>query len=129
MQAVALTLQLLAAQGTPEPKASPLDAEVSRLEGQTVRVENGSYEILDIAGEGPPRVGCVHKDGNELVLVGSGFRLPLRGPLAVPRIAGPRYKVWVIGTVTAHGALVARRLGILAGPDSCPANPGRPSAN
>lgn len=123
-----MTLQLWAAQGNPEPLASPLDAEVSRLEGQAVRVANGSYEILDIAGEGPPRVGCVHKSGDELVLVGAGFRLPLRGPLAVPRIAGPRYKVWVIGTVTATGALVARRLGILAGPASCPANT-QPPAN
>jgi hypothetical protein len=97
-----------------------VEAEVSRLEGHELRIENGTYEILDIAGEGKPRVGCVYKENGGLVLVGDVFRLPLRGPLAVPRIAGPRYKVWVLGAMTDDGALWARRLGILAGPASCP---------
>ena len=36
-------------------------------------------------------------------------------PLAVPRIAGPGYKVWVLGRLE-RGALVVRRLGVLAPP-------------
>ena len=104
-------------------EASDLAAEVTRLEGQKFRIENGRYEILDIAGEGPPTVGCVYKDDGELVLVSDIARLPLRGPLAVPRIAGPRYKVWVLGTATNDGGFFARRLGILAGPAACPKTP------
>mgnify|MGYP003631225521 CR=1 FL=1 len=104
-------------------EAPELAAEVNRLEGQKFQIENGRYEILDIAGEGPPKVGCVYKEDGELVLVSDGSRLPLRGPLAIPRIAGPRYKVWVIGTATNDGGLFARRLGILAGPASCPKTP------
>ncbi len=105
--------------GAGQPLSPELQAEVGRLEGHTVKIEKGTYEILDIAGEGAPRVGCIHKVRNELVLVGDGFQITLRGPLAVPRIAGPRYKVWVLGDATGNGVLMARRLGILAGPASC----------
>ena len=44
-----------------------------------------------------------------------GSAVELAGPLAVPRIAGPGYKVWVLGRL-ARGALVVRRLGVLAPP-------------
>lgn len=93
--------------------------EVSRLEGQRVTVadDGASYAIDDIAGEGAPLVGRVERRGETLALVtDSGHAYELTGPLAVPRIAGPGYKVWVIGDIDATGHLAARRLGVLAVP-------------
>jgi hypothetical protein len=97
--------------------AGPSD-EIGRLAGHRVQVHaGGGYRIVDVAGEGAPVVGRVERrrDGLWLVPEGGGA-VRLRGPLAVPRIAGPGYKVWVVGRRTGDGSLVARRLGILARP-------------
>ncbi len=112
--ALAALLRLLAV-GSGEPELSP---EVERLVGHEVLVTDTGYRIVDIAGEGPPLVGCIERVDRELVLVSRDKRLTLLGPLAVPRIAGPRYKVWVIGSESGTN-LTATRLGILAGPDAC----------
>ena len=95
-QILALALALAA--------GSPWDG---RLVGHTVR--DGA--IVDIAGEGAPRVGVIERRGAELWLRGEG-EWRLVGPLAHPRIAGPGYQVWVLGPVE-DGALHARRLGVL----------------
>ncbi|HTE54409.1 MAG TPA: hypothetical protein VK698_26330 [Kofleriaceae bacterium] len=97
---------------------SPPSDELARLAGQRVEVAaDGSYRIVDVAGEGAPAVGVIERRGAELWLrspVGPARRL--RGPLAHPRIAGPGYKVWVTGAVARDGSLVVRRLGVLARP-------------
>lgn len=89
-------------------------AEVARLVGQDVAVapDGASYTIRDIAGEGAPLVGVVERRGDELWLVGAQ-PVKLVGPLAHPRIAGPGYKVWVLGPVE-DGVCRPRRLGVLA---------------
>ncbi len=92
-------------------------SEVNRLEGQTVEQSDEGYQIMDIAGEGPPLVGCVRREDNSLFLETDEGRWRLTGPLALPRIAGPNYKVWVIGVPTPAMTLAAKRLGILATPD------------
>jgi hypothetical protein len=95
-----------------------VEAELSRLAGHRVLVapDRQSYRIFDVAGEGAPEVGVVERRGPALVLRrADGSALLLAGPLAVPRIAGPGYKVWVLGRIE-RGALVARRLGVLAPP-------------
>ena len=89
-------------------------AELGRLVGQDVAVTGETYVIRDIAGEGAPRVGVVERRGAELWLTGEPA-LRLDGPLAHPRIAGPGYKVWVLGEVRGE-VLWARRLGVLATP-------------
>ncbi len=96
------------------PFTAPSD-ELSRLEGQAVRITATGYAIDDIAGEGPPRVGVIERRGEVLVLMTSDGQWRLAGPLAVPRIAGPGYKVWVIGELDGT-TLRARRLGVLAPP-------------
>ncbi len=111
--ALAIASFLLAA----SPKGS-ISAETSRLAGHTFTVspDGKSYAIDDIAGEGKPWVGTVERIGTQLWLRterGDSFRLA--GPLARRRIAGPRYKVWVIGEVRGD-ALLARRLGVLRPP-------------
>jgi hypothetical protein len=95
-----------------------IDAELSRLEGHTVSIsaDRSSYQIVDVAGEGRPMVGIVERRGRALVLRTRDQLLELRGPLAVPRIAGPGYKVWVLGEVR-EGAVDVRRIGILRPPD------------
>ncbi|HUH03836.1 MAG TPA: hypothetical protein VML75_17695 [Kofleriaceae bacterium] len=96
-----------------------LQAEVSRLEGHelTIAADGSGYQIVDVAGEGPPRVGVVERRGGQLWLLGTdGDALRLSGPLAIPRIAGPGYKVWVIGELDDRGHLRARRIGVLAPP-------------
>ena len=101
-------------------------AEVARLEGHTIEVDSLGYSIIDIAGEGAPLVGCVRVVGQgqwqHLVLETQTQRLTLSGPLAVPRIAGPNYKVWVIGKVRNNKSIEVKRLGILATPQNaiCP---------
>jgi hypothetical protein len=93
-------------------------AELGRLVGhRTERLPGERYRLVDVAGEGAPRIGVVERRGAALYLVepdGAAWRLV--GPLAVPRIAGPGYTVWVLGAVDERGALVARRLGVLAPP-------------
>lgn len=103
-----------------------LQAERERLAGHRVRVtaDGSGYTIMDIAGEGAPVVGVVERRGDHLWLVtGDRARYRLTGPLARPRIAGPGYKVWVLGDVidsAGHPAggpvLRPRRLGVLAPP-------------
>jgi hypothetical protein len=94
-------------------------AELSRLDGHRVSLLPGGadYRIVDVAGEGAPLVGFVERRGAALWLRPErGPARRLTGPLAVPRIAGPGYKVWVIGRAGADGSLVARRIGVLAPP-------------
>ena len=95
-------------------------AQLGRLIGQRVAVaaDGRSLRILDIAGEGAPVVGVVERRGAHLWLRAAGGTSARRlgGPLAVPRIAGPGYTVWVVGRVAADGSLVARRIGILSRP-------------
>jgi hypothetical protein len=96
-------------------------AELARLEGHRVEVAAGGrrYRIVDVAGEGAPVVGVVERRGRELWLEPErGAARRLRGPLAIPRIAGPGYKVWVVGRIGPDGSLIARRLGVLAPPGS-----------
>lgn len=96
--------------------------ELSRLAGHTVEVSEAGYIIRDVAGEGTPLIGRIERRGAALYLVverGETYRLT--GPLAKPRIAGPGYKVWVLGTIVRRGGkaeLAARRLGVLAPPDA-----------
>jgi len=96
------------------------DAMMSRLQGHTARVVGEDVVIDDVAGEGKPLVGVVERRGRALWLVGDGFAAELRGPLARPRIAGPGYRVWVIGTRDGD-AVIAKRLGVLAPPSAEPA--------
>lgn len=96
-----------------------LQAEVARLDGHevTIAADGSGYEIVDVAGEGAPRVGVVEGRERRLWLLGAGGdAVRLSGPLAIPRIAGPGYKVWVIGEVDDRGDLRARRIGVLAPP-------------
>lgn len=102
-----------------------LAAELARLAGHRVAVspDRASYRILDVAGEGAPEVGVVERHGRALFLRrADGSRLALAGPLAVPRIAGPGYTIWVLGRVE-RGALIARRIGVLAPPGASIAGP------
>ena len=102
---------------------APLRQEVDRLAGHRVTlIERAGvlvdYRIDDIAGEGTPLVGRVQMRAGQLYLhTQDGATLRLTGPLARPRIAGPGYKIWVLGDVdTASQQLHARRLGVLAPP-------------
>jgi hypothetical protein len=94
--------------------ASPAGV-MSRLQGHTARVVGDDVVIDDVAGEGKPIVGIVERRGATLWVVGDGVAVELRGPLARPRIAGPGYRVWVLGRRDGD-VLVARRLGVLAPP-------------
>lgn len=106
----------------PPPPPPPAALELRRLVGQSVDVgADGRYVITDVAGEGRPLVGVVERRGAALWLIPAdadegAAPVRLTGPLASPRIAGPRYKVWVLGTIEKDGALRARRLGVLARP-------------
>lgn len=106
--------------GVPGPER--IRAELARLDGHRVAVapDGAGYTIEDVAGEGKPVVGVVERRGDHLWLVsegGAAYRLT--GRLARPRIAGPGYKVWALGTITGPPSapvLHARRLGVLASP-------------
>lgn len=115
-------------QAAPAQDAS-LAAEIGRLQGQRVRIANTNagpglgqrgYVIEDVAGEGAPVVGVVEQRPGGLWLAGEdGVSYRLAGVLARPRIAGPGYKIWVLGTVIVQrgeNVLRARRLGVLAPP-------------
>ncbi len=91
--------------------ASPKEL-LSRLEGHTASIVGDDIAIDDVAGEGKPLVGVVERRGRALWVVGVGFAVELRGPLARPRIAGPGYRVWVLGARSGE-VLVARRIGVL----------------
>jgi hypothetical protein len=110
---------VIAAPARVDKARADVAAELSRLDGHRVSLEasGADYRIVDVAGEGAPLVGVVERRGAALWL--RPVRGPARrlaGPLAVPRIAGPGYKVWVVGRAGADGSLVARRLGVLAPP-------------
>ncbi len=92
-----------------------LAREGTRLGGQHVRVCADAYVIDDVAGEGAPRVGRVERRGAELWLVTDELAVRLVGALATPRIAGPGYKVWVLGERSGD-SLRATRIGVLALP-------------
>lgn len=99
----------------PVADATAARAMLGRLVGHRVGWRDGALVIDDVAGAGRPWVGVVERRGAALVLVGPDFAWPLRGPLARPRLAGPGYLVWVTGALV-DGALVAKRLGVLAPP-------------
>jgi len=114
----AAIVALLVLLGAPAVTPAPAIADqVARLRGQNVRIaaDGRSYTIVDIAGEGKPLVGVVQARNAELWLDTGSHRYRLTGPLAIPRIAGPRYKVWVVGDVSGE-LLRVRRLGVLAPP-------------
>ena len=120
MKRLALLLLLVAhdARADEIPCADDCDAIAARLAGQQIERDAHAIRIVDVAGEGAPRIGIVARDGEHLVLITATERFRLAGPLARPRIAGPGYAVWVIGTV-ARGdvpTLTVRRLGILRRP-------------
>jgi hypothetical protein len=92
------------------PSVWVLLAALSRLEGQSAALGPDGLDIADVAGEGRPLVGTVERRGDELWLVPPGVRVV--GPLAHPRLLGPGYRVWVIGTSAPDG-LRAVRLGVL----------------
>lgn len=107
--------------GAPPVSPAAIDAELARLEGHTVEVaaDRSGYRIVDVAGDGAPLVGVIERRGAALVLRAGDRALELRGPLAVPRIAGPGYKVWVIGAEAGSGGsrvIEVKRIGILAHP-------------
>jgi len=113
-----ITLLVLLGNPASTPTPSPdVATEVSRLEGHDVVIaaDGRSYAIRNVANEGKPLVGVVELRGTQLWLRSGGKRYRLTGPLAIPRIAGPRYKVWVLGALNGD-VLHARRLGILAPP-------------
>jgi hypothetical protein len=115
---VAIATAATAATAGAAPARADVAAELARLAGHRVAVaaDGASYRILDVAGEGAPEVGVVERRGRALLLRRpDGSAVELAGPLAVPRIAGPGYKVWVLGRLQ-RGALVVRRLGVLAPP-------------
>ena len=94
--------------------------ELTRLVGQEVAVEEDRYTITNVAGEGRPLVGIVERRGQDLWLVPTDAdegtaAVRLTGPLAHPRIAGPGYKVWVLGEMEGE-VLRAKRLGVLRPP-------------
>lgn len=121
---------------TPDPE--DIARQLSRLQGHdTSRIDDGDsgrytaterargYVIENIAGEGKPLIGRVHRVGTALELTtADGQVYRLTGPLARPRIAGPGYLIWVLGAIetrvaeSARPALHARRLGVLAPPTS-----------
>ena len=95
------------------------EASISaRLRGQTFTIEDGVLAITDIAGEGAPMIGVVTRDGGDLLLDTPNGRWKLTGPLARPRIAGPGYTVWVLGTPGGDGTYKLRRIGVLRRPAS-----------
>ncbi|MEM9490060.1 MAG: hypothetical protein AAGC55_13010 [Myxococcota bacterium] len=104
------------------PVTDALDTELSRLRGQQVTITGAGYTIDDIAGEGRPLVGVVERRGDHLILVaGAAGEYRLAGPLARPRIAGPGYKVWALGTLSGRPpqpVLTVRRIGVLAPPSA-----------
>lgn len=87
-----------------------------RLHGLTFSIVDDTLVIDDVAGEGAPHIGVVARDGGKLVLDAADGRWTLTGPLARPRIAGPGYTVWVLGTPVGDGSMKVRRLGVLRRP-------------
>jgi hypothetical protein len=117
------TFVLAMAPSAATPTSPAVAAEIARLDGQrfTVASDGASYTIEDIAGEGPPHVGTIERRGEALYLIEDGGRAwRMSGPLARPRIAGPGYRVWVLGETTDgtgdQATLRPRRLGVLAPP-------------
>ena len=108
----------------PGPWPQAMVEETRRLVGHEVAplAAGAGYVIEDVAGEGRPLVGVVERRGEELWLlpVDADFGAPavrLAGKLATPRIAGPGYKVWVLGAPEPDGSLRVRRLGVLRPPE------------
>lgn len=115
------------APASPPSASAPLEASIilapspelpaiaARLAGQSFRTGDGAIVIDDIAGAGRPWTGVVERRGDALVLVTALGALELTGPLARPRIAGPGYTVWVLGTRDGD-RLAATRIGVLRRP-------------
>jgi hypothetical protein len=89
-------------------------ALMSRLRGHEVRMDPGRLWIVSIANEGSPWVGTVERRGRALWLVTEeSVAIELIGPLARPRLAGPGYTIWALGTFDGSTRLRVSRLGVL----------------
>ncbi len=110
-----------------QPPTAEIADQLDRLTGHQVVVsaDGADFVITDAAGEGPAMIGTVtladEADEQLWLLAVNGDRWRLTGPLAIPRIAGPGYKVWVVGEVVhkvlaGEGVFRPRRLGILRSP-------------
>ena len=95
------------------PSLWALALMLSRLEGHTAAIGPSGLEIADVAGAGRPLIGVVERRGDELWLVPQEVRL--LGPLAHPRLLGPGYRVWLIGSWDTVG-VTGERFGVLAAP-------------
>jgi len=97
--------------------APPADVPMiaARLEGHAFRTGDGVIVIDDIAGAGRPYTGVVERRPDGLWLRTQLGSLKLTGPLARPRIAGPGYRIWVVGHRDGS-TLAAARIGILRRP-------------
>lgn len=123
LSALLAAVPITTAQAEPAATASAwrhLDVTraTERLSGHrfTVGADRKSLRILDIAGQGPAMIGVIERQGEHLVLIDErGKRHRLAGPLAIPRIAGPGYAVWLIGERRGTD-LVVQRIGVLAAP-------------
>lgn len=138
MRAARIALVVTALAGAAPAAAQPparvdvapdeVDAIAARLAGHRVVIapDRRAIEIVDVAGDGAPRVGVIERDGAHLVLVAADGRWRLAGPLARPRIAGPGYTVWVIADIAADAdrggdaTLRVRRIGVLRPPRPAP---------
>lgn len=89
--------------------------KVARVERHGLLID---YAIDDIAGAGAPFVGRIvqrsNRAGLDLVTT-DGRRFQLQGPLARAHLAGPGYKVWIVGDAAGR-LLRILRIGILATP-------------
>lgn len=117
----ALLVAAMLAQVVPTGAAPQIARELSRLAGHrvTVAADGASYTLERVANEGRPVVGTIERRGASLYVRSNAATVRLAGPLARPRIAGPGYRVWVLGELRS-GTLHARRLGVLSPPSHKP---------
>ena len=126
--AASVIVLTLGARARAEPRditAAPIEAAIviappveisaiaARLAGWQIRVGDGVLLVDDVDGDGRPFIGIVERRGKELWLVTAIGALRLDGPLARPRIAGPGYRVWVVGHREGT-TLRAWRIGVIA---------------
>lgn len=111
---------------------SRLDAMASRLDGHRIRRGDHVLLVEDVAGAGRPWVGVVASRCGALWLDTAVHSFRLTGPLARPRVAGPGYLVWAVGSTSRRSgshSFELQRLGVLARPAELPAAspPSRPA--
>lgn len=119
----------------PSPSPAPIEASLiiappdrltaiaARLTGHRFRLGDHVLLLEDIASLGRPWVGIVRSRCGALFLDTAVASFRLAGPLARPRLAGPGYLLWLVGTRDPlTSTLTIHRLGILARPDEVPAS-------